>query len=394
LANIICSSLGSGGDILPFLRIGSRLRRRGHHVTLISHCYWEDAAEKAGIHFCAIDSAPEYSRFVNDEPLLNSPRGIPEFLRRHVFTKVPAEYDIIRQRSRTDQTFLITRDLFDTGIRISAEKLGIPFMTIFVAPSQLATWKIRVELFRQACSDEINRLRNQMSLPSVSNWKSWLAYPATSLALWPDWFAGSDPAWPPGVTPVGFIIDQGHSDQVPADLQTYLSSGEQPILITGGTGLYLGAEFYKTSAEACSLLKRRAVLVTQHREHVPEDFRDSFRWFDYLPFNKVMKNVAAVIHHGGRGTLSSAIAAGVPQLVLAMGADRPDNAIRLKGLGVADYLPPPAWQPAAVAEKLSAIIHSEVVAQTCRTLAARMAATDALGSACDLIERVIAEGQG
>ena len=118
------------------------------------------------------------------------------------------------------------------------------------------------------------------------------------------------------------------------------------------------------------------------------------RNFDYLPFNKVMKNVAAVIHHGGRGTLSSAIAAGVPQLVLAMGADRPDNAIRLKGLGVADYLPPPAWKPAAVAEKLSAIIHSEVVAQTCRTLAARMAATDALGSACDLIERVIAEGQG
>jgi UDP:flavonoid glycosyltransferase YjiC (YdhE family) len=344
------------------------------------------------MHFCAIDSAPEYARFINDEPLLNSPRGIPEFLRRHVFTKIPFEYDIIRQQS-SGQTLLITRDLFDTGVRISAEKLGIPFMIIFFAPSQLATWKIRVELFRQACSEEINRLRNQLSLPAVNKWESWLAYPP-AVALWPDWFAAHDPAWPPGVTPVGFIIDQEDSDQVPADLQAYFSGGERPILITGGTGLYLTAEFYKTSAGACSLLKRRALLVTQHREHVPQGFRDSFRWFDYLPFNKVMKNVAAVIHHGGRGTLSSAIAAGVPQLVLAMGADRPDNAIRLKDLGVAEYLLPPEWQPAALAEKLHALIQSEVVAKRCKALAATMAATDAIGSACDLIERAVAEGQG
>jgi UDP:flavonoid glycosyltransferase YjiC (YdhE family) len=193
--------------------------------------------------------------------------------------------------------------------------------------------------------------------------------------------------------PVGFIIDQEDSDQVPADLQAYFSAGERPVLITGGTGLYLGAEFYKTSAEGCRLLKRRAILVTQHREHVPELFRDSFRWFDYLPFNKVMKNVAAVIHHGGRGTLSSAVAAGVPQLVLAMGADRPDNAMRLKGLGVADYLLPPEWQPEALAEKLLTLIQSDVVAEKCRTLAARMTATDAISSACDRIERAIAEGQ-
>lgn len=391
MANIICTSLGSGGDILPFLRIGSRLKQRGHHITLITHHYWAAAAKKAGIQFFAIDSAPEYSRFVSDEPLLNSPRGIPEFLKRHVFTKILAEYEIIRQQSRSDQTFLITRDLFDTGTRISAEKLGIPFMIIFFAPSQLATWKIRVEMFRQACAVEINRLRNQMSLPSVNNWESWLAYPATSIALWPDWFAAPDSTWPRGVTPVGFIIDQEDSDEIPADLQTYLTSGEPPILITGGTGLYLGAEFYRACAGACSLLDRRAMLVTQHREQVPEDLPESVRWFSYVPFSKVMKNVAAVIHHGGRGTLSCAVAAAVPQLVLAMGADRPDNAVRLKSLGVAEYLLRPAWQPAAVAEKLHALIDSHVVAQECRTLAARMAATDALGSACDLIERIAYE---
>jgi UDP:flavonoid glycosyltransferase YjiC (YdhE family) len=355
-------------------------------VALISHCPWSDPARKANVHFYAIDSPAEFSRFVHDEPLLNSPRGIPEFLRRHVFTKIEAEYEIVRQQSRSDPTFLITRDLFDTGSRILAEKLGITLMTCFFAPSQLSTWKIRIEMFRQVCAGEINRLRKQMGLPDVNDWESWLAYSTPSIALWADWFAAPDSSWPPGVTPVGFVIDEESHSELPEDVQNYLAAGERPVLITGGTGLYLETEFYRASARACSLLGLRAILVTQHREHVPEDLPDSVRWFGYVPFSKLMKHVAAVIHHGGRGTLSCALAAGVCQLVLAMGADRPDNAVRLKNLGVAEYLLRPAWQPIVVAEKLHALINSTAVTNRCKILAAQFAATNGVEAACDLIE--------
>jgi UDP:flavonoid glycosyltransferase YjiC (YdhE family) len=234
-------------------------------------------------------------------------------------------------------------------------------------------------------------MRDQLGMAAVTDWTAWLSYPSPSIALWPDWFAAADSTWPAGLEPVGFIVDrENESAEIPRELQTFLEEGEPPILITGGTGLYLGSNFYEAAAEACRLLGYRGVLVTQHREQIPKYLPDGVLWVRDVPLTKLLARVAAVIHHGGRGTLSAAIAAGVPQLVLAMGADRPDNAIRLKQLGVADYLLPPGWQPARAAQKLQQLMRSEAVAQRCRTLAVQMAAADGAASACEIVERVLA----
>lgn len=390
MANIIFTSLGSGGDVFPFLRIGAGLKARGHRVTLMSHCCYRDAAASAGLDFAALDGPEEYARFIKDGPFLNTPRGVPEFLRRHSLPKALLQYELLSQRCRLGDTLLITRDLFDTGVRISAEKLRVPLLGVFFAPSQIATAKIRNELFSHALAPEINRLRAQVGLSPVGDWRSWLGYPNRSIALWPEWFAPSDSTWPPGVMPVGFLTDSDmETGEIPDETQAILDNGEAPILITGGTGMYLGSEFYAVSAEACRLLNFRGILVTRYQEQVPTRLPDSVRRFSYLPFGKLMPFLRAIIHHGGRGTLSCAIAAGTPQLVLAMGADRPDNACRLQRLGVAEYLPPPKWQASAVAEMLEQVTNSQAIRVRCADLARRVALTDPLTTACNVIEETI-----
>ena len=103
---------------------------------------------------------------------------------------------------------------------------------------------------------------------------------------------------------MGFMVDsEAKTGEIPDEVQALLTSDRAPILITGGTGMYLGANFYKVGAEACRLLHRRGILVTQHQEQVPNELPDSVRRFTYLPFGKLMARVGAVIHHGGRGTL-------------------------------------------------------------------------------------------
>jgi UDP:flavonoid glycosyltransferase YjiC (YdhE family) len=389
LANVIFTSVGSGGDVLPFLTIGRRLKGRGHDVTLISHCYYRSAAEGAGLHFAALDNEEQYACFINDEPLLNTPRSIPEFLRRHSLPKILLEYEMIRQRYHARDTVLVTRDLFDTAARISAEKLGVPLLAVFFAPSQITTRKIRVELFSTYLACEINRIRAEVGLLPVSEWDSWLGYPDPSIALWPDWFAPSDSAWPAGIVPVGFMPDDDvETAEIPEDVQVLLTSGEAPILITGGTGTYLGPEFYTVSSEACRLLNRPGILITRHQEQVPKFLPDSIHRFSYLPFRKLMAHVGVVIHHGGRGTLSCAMAAGVPQLVLAMGADRPDNAARLRQLGVAEVEPPPRWKPDLVAAALDRLINSSLMQDRCKELASRLRDCDSAAVACKLIEEV------
>jgi amino acid adenylation domain-containing protein len=92
--------------------------------------------------------------------------------------------------------------------------------------------------------------------------------------------------------------------------------------------------------------------------------------------------VAAIIHHGGIGTSIAALRAGVPQLVLGVGGDRPENAARLAELGVAAYLPRPRWTPDAMAEALRELLGSERVRAACRAVAPRVTDGRAAAAAC------------
>jgi UDP:flavonoid glycosyltransferase YjiC (YdhE family) len=390
MANVIFTSVGTGGDILPLVRIGVRLKACGHEVSLLTHVGYANLAAEAGLDFRALDTAAEYARFIEDCPLLNTPRGIPEFLRRHYLPKVPREFEMIYPRCRVQDTILIARDLFDIGARIAAEKLGIPVLWIFLAPSQLLNWPLRRVLFSQVLAADINHIRQQWGLSPVADWSSWLGYPRRNLGLWPAWFAPSDPAWPAAVVPVGFILDnEGETGEVPEEITAARNGGESQILITGGTGTYMGAAFYSVAAEACQQLHRRGILVTPHDQMVPSGLPSSIQRYRHLPFSRVMPIMGAVLHHGGRGTFACALASGTPQVVMAWGADRPDNARRLEQLGVAAYLPLPAWKAETVAEALRHQMNSAETLKCCQDVASQINARDSLTAACQVIEAAL-----
>jgi rhamnosyltransferase subunit B len=387
MANILFTSVGTAGDVLPLLRVGGRLKARGHHVSLLTHVSYARLAAEAGLDFAALDDAEEYARSIEDGPLVNTPRGIPEFLRRHYFTRVPLEYQRIRERVRESDTILVARDLFDVGARIAAEKFGIPLVWIFVSPGQLLTPRLRHELFATVLADDVNRLRRGFDLAPVADWRSWLGYPGRSVGIWPRWFAPPEPSWTADVLPVGFVLDnEGESGDVPEEIRSALEAGERPTLITGGTGTFTGSGFYRACVEACRRTGRRAILVTPHDGMVPTDLPDTIRRYSHLPLGKLMPFMEAVIHHGGRGTMSCALASGTPQVMLAWGADRPDNAARAERLGVARYLPRPSWDADTIGRALETLAGSSAVRVRCRELAERIAGTDSLTAACEVIE--------
>ncbi|MFD3686127.1 activator-dependent family glycosyltransferase [Nocardiopsis sp. NPDC058631] len=63
---------------------------------------------------------------------------------------------------------------------------------------------------------------------------------------------------------------------------------------------------------------------------------DNVRLVDFVPFNALFPTCAAVVHHGGIGVFSTAMLAGVPQVILPEVYDTPARARRLerKGAGL------------------------------------------------------------
>ena len=95
-----------------------------------------------------------------------------------------------------------------------------------------------------------------------------------------------------------------------------------------------------------------------------------------MPFSRVLPRCAALVHHGGIGTLSAGLAAGVPQLVMPMAHDQPDNADRLRRLGAGRILPPGQFTGARVARELGALLGDSAVAAACHDAAGRLREAD------------------
>ena len=390
MGNVVFTSVGTGGDIYPMLRIGERLRSRGHDVTLLTHAPYAGLAREAGLDFAALDTAEEHAASIDDGPLVNTPQGVPEFFRRHYFPTVRRDYELIRERSRARDTVVVVRDLFDVGARLAAETLGVPVAWMFVSPSQLMNTRLRRELFEKVLSGDVNRLREGLGLRPVRDWPAWLAYSGASLALWADWFAPPDPSWPASVTPVGFVLDNaGEKGEIPQEIRSEVESGERLALITGGTGTFAGTLFFEACVEACRRSGRRAILVTPHDELVPADLPASIRRYRRLPLGKLMPLMDVVLHHGGRGTLGCALASGIAQVILSWGADRPENALRAEAAGVAKSLPRASWRAEAVADAMESVSTPQV-RNRCREIARRFAETDAPATASRVIEDALA----
>ena len=82
------------------------------------------------------------------------------------------------------------------------------------------------------------------------------------------------------------------------------------------------------------------------------------------------------------------MAAGIPQLIMPMAFDQPDNAARLKRLGVGDSLKPGAFRPRSVARKLGCLLDSPEVARRAESLARRLQKPGVLQETCELIEQL------
>ena len=146
------------------------------------------------------------------------------------------------------------------------------------------------------------------------------------------------------------------------------------------------AEFFRVSAEVCRASGRRGLLLTQFPEQLPARLPETVRHFHYVPFSEVLPRAAAFVHHGGIGTIAQGLAGGVPQLVVPLAHDQPDNAIRVRGLGVGEMLLPKHYQVETVLRRLDEMLGSAAIRENCRRRSRDLSAGSALERTCELIE--------
>jgi len=411
--NYLLITQGSHGDVLPFTGLGRRLRERGHRVTLVTNGHFQEEASANGFDFVPIGTDEDYQEEFANPEIWQSIAGFMT-LGRWIARSMPIQYQAILERYEKDNTAVVASSAA-FGARIAHEKLGVPLVTLLLQPALLRSahkmpvvaglprfpgWVPPIAMrgfFRVfdviedyiVRANEVNAFRAALGLPPVKRLvdKWWLS-PQRVIALFPDWFAPLQPDWPAELRTTSFPLCDGCTTDaaLPDEVKEFLEKGEPPIVFTPGTAMMHGKSFFAAAVRACELLGRRGLLLTRFTDHLPDRLPPAVRHFSYVPFGQLLPRAAAIVHHGGIGTLAQALAAGIPQLIMPLAYDQPDNARRLKEMGVGDSLKPARFRGPAAARKLARLLESPDVAAKCRSLAKLMDGPAALERACEFIE--------
>jgi UDP:flavonoid glycosyltransferase YjiC (YdhE family) len=409
--HILLATIGSAGDVHPFVGLGQTLRRRGHRVSILTGAYFQPLVERAGLEFVELFSAEKYREMIDNPDLWHPVRGAAFVMKHGIAAHIRTVYERIAERYEPGRTVVGASSLA-IGAIVAQEKLGVPTATIHLQPAMIRSvakppklvgmmtqeWLPRPMIAGQywladkivdrLIEPEFNGFRRTLGLPPVHRFfNGWLHSPTLTFGLFPPWFAPPQPDWPPQIRLTGFpLYDEGDHTPLGADVEEFLAAGTPPIAFTPGSAMTFGQSFFAAAVDACKRLNRRGILLTRHAEQIPQSLPPEVRHFAFVPFTKLLPRCAALVHHGGIGTMSQALAAGLPQVVMPLSHDQPDNIERAERLGVGAALYPKKFTGARLAPILGRLLESPDVAKACRDVATKIAGTTPLEDAADLME--------
>ncbi|HEX3396030.1 MAG TPA: nucleotide disphospho-sugar-binding domain-containing protein, partial [Steroidobacteraceae bacterium] len=407
---VLLPTMGSAGDVHPFIALGAALQARGHRATILTNPIFQALIEAQGIGFLPVGTAEEANAAIANPELWHLRKGF-QILAQVVGPAIEQIYRLIEKHA--DSSTVVAFSSLALGARVAQEKLGIPSASVHLQPSVIRTladqgmmgpvrlsasrpkW-FKQGLFRiidaaildRGVKGPLNDLRARLGMTPVDRvMHRWLHSPQLVIAFFPEWFAAPQPDWPANTHAVGFPLWDSDGEAAPlAEAEEFLRAGPAPIVFTPGSAGSTMQRFFKESVRAARQLGMRAMLVTNYPEQVPANLPANLKVFGYLPFSQVLPRTALLVYHGGVGTLAQAIKARIPHLVVPHGYDQFDSGWRIEQLGLGKSIPQSRYRAARVARAIEDILGDNGSAQRRADYASRIDSADAVARACRLIE--------
>lgn len=388
---IVICSLGTRGDIHPLVGLAGLFADRGHLVTFLSSDKFRLIIEGSGIAFHSIGTEEEYHSLYDDERAwdINSNPAELAFDRYYGPSFIPS-YEFVRQKHKINTHLLVIGPSILNGARAAAKQLSIPYVLISLSPNLVPSkirppmpmgrmfpeWIPRIvkqslyglvmylsdrHLVRRGYISRLNLKRKQLGLKPVKRFTRH-DYDEEDLhiGLFPEWYGMRPDDWPRDFKLVGFPLSddkpQGGSERV----DQFIEKHGAPVLFTSGTGVQHTEQYFKESIDACSLLSVPCLLVGGTISSGQMGEATKVLHVDYVDFETVLPRCKAIVHHGGMGTLSQAIKAGIPQLIRPLMYDQPDNAYRITKLGLGLPIWKDQYASGKVAEALTMLMSNSV----------------------------------
>jgi len=281
---------------------------------------------------------------------------------------------------------LIVRDANEYGGCVAAEVLGIPHALVRTG-STCSRYGLR-----HLVAEPLARLRELNGLPPDPDVDMPFRY--LHLAAEPPRFRLAGEPVAPTAHPLRPVNFESGDEQLPpwiADLP------DRPtIYATLGTMASRRPDARALFTAMLAALRDEPVnlILTVGRENDPADFGPQSRNVHterFIPQSALLPHCDLVVQQGGFSTVTGALNAGLPMVVIPMGADQPYNAACCAALGVGAVIAPDNRNPEAIREAVREVLADPTYRRNAEHVRDEMAALPGPEFAVELLDRLAAE---
>jgi sterol 3beta-glucosyltransferase len=415
LLHVVLVTVGTRGDVQPFVALGKRLTREGHRVTVATH---DEYAPLVGGH--GLGFRPMGGSF---KPIVEGDLGRQwiesgdSFLRfldlsRRVFEPLYATWARDAHDAVLDADLVLFHAL-TRGAVDAAEKRGVPAIGVGFAPGQpsaehclffprapwgwLRRWLGERALegmwtVGRAAYDEHRRSLGLTPFRSRNPWNEMLRAGTHFLYAYSPHIGHVPEEWPASYHVTGsWTLDTSEAWDPPPELVDFLASGPPPVYV--GFGSMTGRspeDLARLATDAVARAGQRAVLVTGWGGLARAPRHDGVLVMESVPHEWLFPRCSAVVHHGGAGTVAAGLAAGKPTVVTAFFGDQPYWGDRVHALGAGPApIPRRNLDAQRLARALGEAVTDERYRRGAENVAAKLRAEDGVGKAVEAIRTVL-----
>ncbi|MCL5262692.1 MAG: glycosyltransferase [Acidobacteria bacterium] len=418
---IVLTTFGTFGDVNPLIGLSLELKRRGHAPVLAIPEMFREKIEPLGIEFARVrpDQDPHDKRLV--AMIYDIKHGTERGLREFLFPSIRESYeDLLEAVSAKGGADLLVAGELAYAAPIVAEKTGVPWASYVLAPFSFfsaydppvlppypllakvqavvpGTGQVVARFARYVTRkwpEPIYELRRELGLPRGKDPIFDAKHSERlALALFSSVLGEKQLDWPEHTRITGFVYYDGDAgvQELAPELRQFLESGPAPVVFTLGSAAVLDAgSFYEESARLAEELNQRAVLLVGNEpgNYPKRKLPDSIFVAEYAPYSRILPYASVVVHQGGVGTTAQTLRAGKPMLVMPYSHDQPDNARRVRRLGVAEVIGRPQYNARTAMRPLRALLEKPTYARRAVEIAHAVRAEHGAQTACSALEEI------
>ena len=343
MKKIAMFTMGTRGDVQPYIYLSRALMRAGYDVTLGTHPCWRNLVEGAGVHFEPV--GPDID--IEEETTIirgKSKNGITSILKTMNFIMkiIEGSSNEVYKLCEGKDLIVITHSQMGA---VEAGVLGIPTVNATLQTEMIGE-KLRKQKFGEKliggfiakqAAKPTNKIRKLYGLKPV---KSADEVMSDKLNLIPisKYVIDRNPYWEAKNILTGYWYEDEEEYTPDAKLEAFLASGEKPVVLAlGAMSFEAEADRKKLDMFVNAFSKTGCRAIIQGFQKTLQDYElpDSMIAVGSVPHSWLFRHAKFVIHHCGFGTTAATMIYGVPSIPVPHVLDQLGFAMQLEKKDVA-----------------------------------------------------------